>query len=90
MCIHARLKISLTLRHALVLMKLGQFCFWFAIGLCGNWLINKGLDVEPFNGQEHPWLDDVAGWLQQWGGWLKNLSRKMLGFDVSIVFPMDY
>ena len=41
-------------------------------GLLASGLIHLGVWIEPLNGIEHPWLDDLAGLLQASGGMLRN------------------
>ena len=56
----------------------GNFTLLLVLWLLGWALINWGLELEPLNGMEHPWLDTAACLLQTWGGALKNWAVRRL------------
>ncbi len=59
-------------------MSPGWVWLWFAIWLLGRFLIDVGLEIEPLNGVQHPWLDDLGVGLQLIGGRLRNLAVRAL------------
>ena len=56
----------------------GWVWFWVAVWKFGWLLIELGLELEPLNGVQHPWLDTIAGGLQWLGGQLRRLAKASL------------
>jgi hypothetical protein len=59
----------------------GWVWFWFAVWKAGWCLIEVGVELQPLNGVEHPWLDALSELLQALGGGIRQLAKAALGIQ---------